>query len=180
MKLSEDLSVKSRPWLLIQDVTDKCKLVYYDVSEKKCYKKVILELENKKICHSSYGWFILKDVVSKDYCLFNPSTSEAIQLPPLATDEELDTYLFLSPKDSNCHVIFFDEKNSTLFFCKPKDTHFIQQAVKWFRGFTMLGEMGYCWFLEGQSYTYSAIKFEGSQIMFKRLPVKMPSLFHQC
>ncbi|WCJ33976.1 hypothetical protein M5689_015303 [Euphorbia peplus] len=169
-----ELGTPLHPWLLIQDATDKCKLIYYDVSEKKYYKKMIPDMENKEVCSSSYGWFILKDCALKVYYLFNPITLEMIQLPPLPQDQALDSYLYLSPNDSNCHVIFFDEINSTLFFCKPKDAKFIQQWQNNFGGFTMLGEKGYCW---GYGY-FAAITFQGSQIVFDRLLVETPDLEH--
>ncbi|WCJ33935.1 hypothetical protein M5689_015267 [Euphorbia peplus] len=161
----------SYPWLLIQDAKDNRKLVYYDLSKREYHKKTIHQMENRKICSCFYGWFILKDVALEDYFLFNPINLETIKLPPLPNKAALDSYLFLSPTHSNCHVIFFDENNNNIFFCKPRDEKFIQRELEGFKGFTMIGEKGYGCLLDNGRRYFAAITFEASQIQIEHLPI---------
>ncbi|WCJ30711.1 hypothetical protein M5689_012252 [Euphorbia peplus] len=171
------------PRLVIQDASDTRNLVWYDVASMQYSKETITEIENKVICCSCFGWFILLDITSRDLCLFDPITLEIIGLPPLPKHcSHMPTfYILLPPGNPNCHVILFDEETQTLFSCKPKDSEFTKQCLKgdvitvWF-----VGGKGYALLFDGEPYLSEvAFDSEGFKVDLLKWLITTPSLINQ-
>ncbi|OMO83976.1 hypothetical protein COLO4_22279 [Corchorus olitorius] len=125
----------SHPLAVIRGRKDKDRLqtstTFYDISTNRCIRKSIPEMRNKIICSSSfYGWLVLKDVDSKEYCLFHLESKNNIKLPSVQPQQG---FFFLSspPTNADCRVVFYDETiDNVVIICKPGDDKFAIQEAK--------------------------------------------------
>ncbi|WCJ30700.1 hypothetical protein M5689_012244 [Euphorbia peplus] len=182
MDTSSEGSAKLHPWLVIHDVSDRSKLVWYNIASKKYSQKTITEMENKLIWCSRFGWFILQDITSADLCLFDPITLEIIGLPPLPKDcgDISSCHILLPLGNPNCHAIFFIEDTETLFYCKPKDGEFTKLKVEDIENFRVVGGKGYALLLDKLAFERClvevAFESEGSEVAPLKRLITMPSL----
>ncbi|KAH0632491.1 hypothetical protein KY284_035277 [Solanum tuberosum] len=136
MKLEENkkkfdqfpFSAQSHPWLVILHGQKLQKQTFYSISENRCAY--------------AHGWLVLLDYHSDNCYLWNPSSNDKIQLPPLPKYKSVECLLSAPPHDPECHVVFLikesnddtdddtddddddeDDDEDTppiLYFCKPE------------------------------------------------------------
>ncbi|KAM3341263.1 hypothetical protein P3S68_028898 [Capsicum galapagoense] len=103
MSLDENKREKF-PWLVIHHGDNKQEQTFCNILENKSYVTSIPELRNKKICACCRDeWLVLRDFDSGDCYLWNPSSEDKIQLPPLPKYKYLKCLLSAPPPNfSNC------------------------------------------------------------------------------
>ncbi|KAJ3693486.1 hypothetical protein LUZ60_008966 [Juncus effusus] len=92
------------PWLLLPyqlagNGNSGSSFEFYDLSESKTHRFSLPEMQEKQICGSSFGWFVL--LKGQEFSLFNPLTRAAVSLPPLTAPPD---NLGFPPLDSPDHV----------------------------------------------------------------------------
>jgi len=121
------------PWLVICHGNNMQKQTFFSISEDRYYVYTIPELQNKRICAYADEWLVLLDFESRDCCLWNPTSEDKIQLPPVPKYDDLECLLSAPPYDPECRVVFLIDdtdtdveipddmnvKQPTLYFCKP-------------------------------------------------------------
>lgn len=117
---------QTQPWLLMCHGRDLQRHTFYNISEDRYYTRTIPELKNKRIWASFYGWLLADDCDIDDSFLFNPTTLEKIQLPPIK--EYRACGLSKPPTDPDCHLLFF--AGDRLLFCKLGDDKFAEQSSR--------------------------------------------------
>ncbi|XP_050203300.1 uncharacterized protein LOC126653447 [Mercurialis annua] len=135
METTSELVSPPHPWLAIRYAKDETYTkegnILFNVSENKCYKGIISDVQDKVICTSFGGWFMLKDdSESKDYYLLNPISTKKLELPSLECDAD-DIFFILSssPLNSNCYVLCISNTEKAIWFCRPGDEKFIKQET---------------------------------------------------
>lgn len=121
------------PWLLIFDGKDQERQTFFSISEDRFYTRIIPEMHNKVIIYTcNNGWLVLRDLInSMNVCLFNPTSKETVQLPPLEDDDKYTCILSSSPSDHNhqCQVVFIDTK-CMFYFCRLGDSKFDKRVFE--------------------------------------------------
>ncbi|KAL3632015.1 hypothetical protein CASFOL_024999 [Castilleja foliolosa] len=90
-------------------------------------------LEGKRILGSDYGWLVLVDrsPFSDDCCLWNPESTDKIQLPRL---DQAWVYsrcvLSKPPIDPDCLVVFKSYCNFELSVCRISDDEFVKVSLR--------------------------------------------------
>ncbi|KAM3325075.1 hypothetical protein P3S67_000199 [Capsicum chacoense] len=106
MSLDENKREKF-PLLVIHHGDNKQEQTFCNILENKSYVTSIPELRNKKICACCRDeWLVLRDFDSGDCYLWNPSSEDKIQLPPLPKYKYLKCLLSAPPRDPECLVLF--------------------------------------------------------------------------
>ncbi|XP_050203307.1 uncharacterized protein LOC126653454 [Mercurialis annua] len=165
-----ELVSPSHPWLAIRYSKDETYIkegnILFNLSDNKCYKDIIPDVQDKVICTSFRGWFMLKDDrESKDYYLLNPILTKKIELPSLECGEEDIFYILSSsPLNSNCYVLCISNTEKAIWFCQPGDEKFIKR--EFFEPLyspTMFQGKLYC---ATVSYQLVVIDFKGPELEF--------------
>lgn len=123
---------QQHPWLVICHGNFLKKQTFFSVSENRYYMRDIAELKERIISAYADKWLVLESIYSNDCYLWNFSSKDKIQLPPLPDEcEILKCLLSAPPDDPECQVLFLiketadqdeDKQNvnrRTFYFCKP-------------------------------------------------------------
>ncbi|XP_050236274.1 uncharacterized protein LOC126686278 [Mercurialis annua] len=169
METTSELVSLSHPWLLIRYSKDETNIkegnILFNVSDNKYYKDIIPDVQDKVVCTSFGGWFMLKDDnESKDYCLLNPISAKRLELPSLECGGDIYYILSSSPLNSNCYVLCISNWEKAIWFCQPGDEKFTKQET--FNSLyspTMFQGKLYC--ATGR-YQLVAIDFKGLELEF--------------
>ncbi|CAI9116686.1 OLC1v1017899C1 [Oldenlandia corymbosa var. corymbosa] len=117
------------PWLLISHGKEYQKHTFFSVTENKRYTREIPCLRNKTLLGQSYGWMICGD--NENCNLFNPVSTEDIQLPPLQADKITNILLSKAPHHPDCLVFIVARSGPNpyhLAFCKIGDEKFVEES----------------------------------------------------
>ena len=159
------------PWLVILDVKQGQRQTFFDVSKNHYQTKNIPEMCNKLVYACSHGWLVLVDPHSMDCYLWNPISLEKAPLPRLESIAYKGCILSSSPRDPECHILFFNRFESSLLVCQKGDLVFNKQVgifaedvQLW--NFAMVGKTICCLTLE---YTLYTAEFVGRTVQFTRL-----------
>ena len=106
---------QSQPWLVFVHGKNRQRQTFFNILEGRYYVKIIPEMRNKRICSSSHGWLVLKDLSSQDCFFLNPMTLEKIQLPSLHGFKMLSCSLSSPPTNTKSCLFFICEGNRFLF-----------------------------------------------------------------
>ncbi|PHU06319.1 hypothetical protein BC332_22808 [Capsicum chinense] len=165
MSLDENKREKF-PWLVIHHGDNKQEQTFCNILENKSYVTSIPELRNKKICACCRDeWLVLRDFDSGDCYLWNPSSEDKIQLPPLPKYKYLKCLLSAPPRDPECLVLLLisqtalddddpDDENSDdneLFYVCESYCRYIMKEVDEFQVFRGTNLMkGFICHIEGR------------------------------
>ncbi|KAL3536187.1 hypothetical protein ACH5RR_004648 [Cinchona calisaya] len=123
------------PWLMISHGKNEDRHTFFSIVKNRYHSKRITEMQNKYVWSSSWGWWIVNDFQTGDCFLFNPRTTEKIQLPPLEPICPIDScwnvcILSAPPNDPKCHILFvYIDKDCVAYFGQPGDEEFVKQKL---------------------------------------------------
>ncbi|PIA38934.1 hypothetical protein AQUCO_02700254v1 [Aquilegia coerulea] len=143
MKVAKDISPGHAlaPWLVFPTGRRRNQLTFFNISDdpnnSNCVRKVCHEIHEKRCLAAMHGWFIVKQVTSKQFqcSLWNPTTREIINLPS-GNQKDFQNIerncILLSPPtepiNPDCMVLFWGK--SFFMFWKQGDIKWTRQSYK--------------------------------------------------
>ncbi|KAK6132269.1 hypothetical protein DH2020_033969 [Rehmannia glutinosa] len=104
---------------------------FYSFTENRYHATFIPLLLDKRVLASTHGWLVLVDYFDGDCCLWNPSSTEIIELPRLQIKPYLYNRCVLSkpPTEPDCHILF-NAHTLEQYFCKIGDDEFAHHSLR--------------------------------------------------
>ncbi|PIA51520.1 hypothetical protein AQUCO_01100401v1 [Aquilegia coerulea] len=104
--------------------------VFCPLHDGLCHVKRVPEMRRMHCVGSCYGWLILQNNYSTQCYLFNPTSSEKIDLPPLIHKSFDFGVLTYSPTDPSCVIVLVSKKKYSIIFCRIGDDTWSEQNLK--------------------------------------------------
>ncbi|CAL1407388.1 unnamed protein product [Linum trigynum] len=150
------MALRLEPWLLYSHGKKKRSKTFYSLSEGNYHVSDVREMRHRMIYAHSHGWLVLVD--QGECWLYNPSTTDEIQLPNFPKGHCAHHFsncaLSSDPKLEGSMVMFIHQYSDEprFLYCKPGDVHWTVATVE--------GNCGSC---GDRIYGYRAIASLGDE-----------------